>query len=72
MTVPASPAPVLLVGAAGRMGRAMARLLAEGEFPALRLAAAIDRPDCPALGTDISTLLMGQGNLFNREDIIAG
>lgn len=57
MTAPSSsPAPVLLVGAAGRMGRAMARLLAEGEFPSLRLAAAIDRPDCPAIGSDIGTL----------------
>ena len=51
-----APAPVLLVGAAGRMGRAIARLLAEGAEPSLRLAAALDRPDCPDIGADMGAL----------------
>jgi len=46
-------AGVLLLGAAGRMGRALARLLAEGAEPSLRLAAALDRPGHPDLGADL-------------------
>lgn len=49
-------ANVLVVGAAGRMGRAIARLLSESAEPSLRLAAALDRPDCPDIGADMGTL----------------
>ena len=43
---------VLLIGAAGRMGQTLARLLAGGSFPGLALAAAVDRPDSPLIGQD--------------------
>ncbi len=46
------PVRILLVGAAGRMGQAIARLLAGPSFPGLALAAAVDRPDSPLLGQD--------------------
>ena len=47
-----SPRNILLLGAAGRMGQAITRLLAGGTFPGLALAAAVDRPDAPLLGQD--------------------
>lgn len=43
---------ILLIGAAGRMGQTLARLLAGGSFPGLALAAAVDRPDSPLIGED--------------------
>ena len=43
---------VLLMGAAGRMGQALTRLLAAGTVPGLELAAAVDRADSPLLGQD--------------------
>lgn len=43
---------ILLIGAAGRMGQTLARLLAGGSFPGLALAAAVDRPDSPLIGQD--------------------
>ena len=47
-----APTRILLIGAAGRMGQAITRLLAGGSFPSLALAAAVDRPDSPLLGQD--------------------
>lgn len=46
---------VLLIGAAGRMGQAMTRILASGSIPGLALAAAVDRPDSPLVGQDAGT-----------------
>lgn len=46
--------PVVIVGASGRMGRALVQCLAE--LPAIRLHAAVDRPDSPQQGQDIGTL----------------
>ena len=46
---------VLLIGAGGRMGQAITRLLAGGAIPGLELAAAVDRPDSPLLGQDAGT-----------------
>ena len=46
---------VLLLGAAGRMGQAITRLLAAGAVPGLELAAAVDRPDAPLHGQDAGT-----------------
>ncbi|HAL91633.1 MAG TPA: 4-hydroxy-tetrahydrodipicolinate reductase [Verrucomicrobia bacterium] len=43
---------ILLIGAAGRMGQAIARLLASGAAPGLELAAAVDRADSPLVGQD--------------------
>jgi 4-hydroxy-tetrahydrodipicolinate reductase len=43
---------VLLIGAAGRMGQAITRILAGGSIPGLGLAAAVDRPDSPLAGQD--------------------
>lgn len=43
---------VLLLGAAGRMGQALARLLAAPAVPGLELVAAVDRPDSPLVGQD--------------------
>ena len=48
--MPPSPIRISIFGAAGRMGTSMIRDLAD--FPDLRLAAAVDRPDCPAIGRD--------------------
>ena len=44
------PVRIAVFGAAGRMGRSMIQNLPG--FPALRLAAAVERPDCPDLGRD--------------------
>ena len=46
---------VLLLGAAGRMGQAITRLLAAGTVPGLELVAAVDRPDSPLQGQDAGT-----------------
>jgi 4-hydroxy-tetrahydrodipicolinate reductase len=43
---------ILLIGAAGRMGQAIARLLAGGAVPGLELVGAVDRPDSPLIGQD--------------------
>lgn len=47
---------VVLLGAAGRMGLAITRLLLGGTEPSLRLAAAVDRPGHPSAGMDMGTL----------------
>ncbi len=46
---------VLLLGAAGRMGQALTRLIATGAVPGLELAGAIDRADSPLAGQDAGT-----------------
>lgn len=46
---------ILLIGAAGRMGQAIVRILASGSLPGLELAAAVDRPDSPLVGQDAGT-----------------
>lgn len=46
--------PVVIVGAAGRMGRALVQALADSST--LRLHAAIDRPENPAQGQDLGLL----------------
>mgnify|MGYP003586317522 CR=1 FL=1 len=43
---------IVVVGAAGRMGRHLIRLLQEGTEPGLKLAGAVDLWDCPARGQD--------------------
>ncbi|MBQ9726247.1 MAG: 4-hydroxy-tetrahydrodipicolinate reductase [Kiritimatiellae bacterium] len=48
------PVRIAVFGAAGRMGRSMIRNLPD--FPGLRLAAAVERPDCPDLGRDAGGL----------------
>ena len=48
----AAPRKVLLVGAGGRMGLAMARLIAQRAVPGLELVAAVDRAGAPLLGQD--------------------
>jgi 4-hydroxy-tetrahydrodipicolinate reductase len=47
-------AGVLLLGAAGRMGRALARLLAEEAEPGLKLVAALERPGHPDVGREVA------------------
>jgi 4-hydroxy-tetrahydrodipicolinate reductase len=54
------PLKIIIHGAAGRMGQRLIQLLVED--PALTLAAAIDRADHPALGTDAG-VLAGTGSL---------
>jgi 4-hydroxy-tetrahydrodipicolinate reductase len=56
MSTPAAPMRLVVVGAAGRMGRALVRAVAEN--PAATLRAAIEREGAPALGED-SGLLAG-------------
>ena len=48
-----SRARVLVLGAAGRMGRALCRLLADGAEPGLELAAALERPGHPDAGCEV-------------------
>ena len=43
-----APVAVALVGASGRMGLEITR--AATSFPGVRIAAALERGDCPALG----------------------
>jgi len=52
--IAASQVTVALHGAAGRMGLAMCQAI--GQFPSLRLHAALDHPGHPALGQDLGTL----------------
>lgn len=47
-----SDASVLLIGAGGRMGLALIRLLQNQAVPGLRLAAAVDLPESPLIGRD--------------------
>lgn len=56
----AQPAGVAVLGAAGRMGRTLVRLLQAGTVPGVRLVGAVDLWDCPALGQDVG-LLAGVG-----------
>ena len=46
------PINLLLYGAAGRMGQAITRLIAQGFAPGAQLVAAVDRADSPLLGHD--------------------
>ena len=46
---------VLLMGAAGRMGQAITRFIANGTVPGLELVAAVDRADAPQAGQDAGT-----------------
>lgn len=48
-------ARIALVGAGGRMGLAIAKIIA-GQ-PSAKLVAAVDRPDAPAAGQDMGTLI---------------
>jgi 4-hydroxy-tetrahydrodipicolinate reductase len=48
----AAPRKVLIVGAGGRMGLAMARLISQRAVPGLELVAAVDRAGAPLLGQD--------------------
>ncbi|MFY9376569.1 MAG: 4-hydroxy-tetrahydrodipicolinate reductase, partial [Kiritimatiellia bacterium] len=47
-----TPVKILLIGAAGRMGQAITRLIAQGWAPGAQLIAAVDRADTPLLGRD--------------------
>lgn len=46
---------ILLMGAAGRMGQAITRILAADSIPGLEIVAAIDRTDSPLIGQDAGT-----------------
>ncbi len=46
-------ATVLLIGAGGRMGLALTRLITTGSAPGLRLSGAVDHPDSPLIGVDV-------------------
>ena len=54
MSAPASTR-ILLMGAAGRMGQAITRILSSGAFPGLEIVAAVDRADSPLVGQDAGT-----------------
>ena len=47
---------ILLIGAAGRMGQAIARLVAGGAVPGLQVVAAVDRADSPLVGQDLGSI----------------
>ena len=49
MSAPATPIPVAVAGAAGRLGSAVVRRLADD--PRFRLSACLDRPESPRLGS---------------------
>ena len=50
-----APVKILLLGAAGRMGQAITRLIVTGAVPGLELVAAVDRADSPLAGQDVGT-----------------
>ena len=63
---------VALVGAAGRMGQALARCLHEQRVEGLALAAAVDHPDCAQQGADIGALAgIGDRNIAITADLEA-
>ncbi len=47
---------VVVIGAAGRMGRAIARCILDGAVPGLRLSGAVEYAGSPALGQDAGSL----------------
>lgn len=49
-----APVNLLLIGAAGRMGQAIARIVASGSPAGFRIAAALDRPESPLIGQDVA------------------
>ena len=51
---------ILLMGAAGRMGQAITRLLVGGALPGFELGAAIDRADSPLAGQDMGAAAGGR------------
>lgn len=55
----AAPLKVLLIGAGGRMGRAIARLIREQAVPGLELVAAVDAAGSPSIGQDMGVLSGG-------------
>ena len=50
-----APAKALLIGAGGRMGQAIARIVASGAAPGIEIAAAVDHPDSPVVGQDVGS-----------------
>ncbi len=50
-----APLQILLMGAAGRMGQAITRLVAGTAYDGLEIVSAIDRMDSPLLGEDAGT-----------------
>ena len=50
-----------ITGAAGRMGRMLAEVIAQPEMPC-ELAAAIERPGSSLIGVDVGELLMGEAS----------
>lgn len=50
---------VIILGAAGRMGKVLIRGVQNGLAPGLQLAGAVDRPGCPDLGKDAGVLAGG-------------
>lgn len=52
-----SPVRVAMLGAGGRMGRAIMRFLLTGEAPGLQLTGAVDLWDAPDLGRDVGDVL---------------
>ena len=49
-----TPRKVLLLGAAGRMGQAISRIVAAGSLPGFRIVAAVDHPQSPLIGQDVA------------------
>ncbi len=47
---------VVILGAAGRMGKSLVQNAADGRVEGIRLAAAVDRPDAANLGQDVGPL----------------
>lgn len=48
----AAPLQLILMGAGGRMGQAILRLVASAPAPGFRVVAALDRPGSPLIGQD--------------------
>jgi len=58
---------LVVVGAAGRMGRTLTRVVSE--TPGVRLAAAVERPDAPEIGADSGELAgIGPNGIVLRAD----
>jgi 4-hydroxy-tetrahydrodipicolinate reductase len=71
MSASESSMGLVVVGAAGRMGRTLVRII--DETPGVHLAAAVERPGSPAVGSDASVLagLAASGILVTDEPLAA-
>jgi 4-hydroxy-tetrahydrodipicolinate reductase len=63
---------IAILGAAGRMGRALARCLLGGDVPGLQLAGALESPEHPQQGADVGELAgAGRCDVLITDDLLS-